>query len=144
MKYRSWSWNEPVHNKTYNKTCVTSKDSDLPVHPSSTEWVIVYPSLDSLEAVEGMCNQWRFCPDCGCAGWSGSLLVTQVFLSCAGSNHTTVFESQLTLKLPITTIVVCFDICLWFYKLFLQTVWTQIRLLLYEQSDQRPHHLTVC
>ena len=36
----------------------------------------------------------------------------------------------LTLKLPITAIVVCFVICLWFEKSFLQTVWTQIRLLL--------------
>ena len=23
---------EPAHKKTYNKTCVTSKDSDQPVH----------------------------------------------------------------------------------------------------------------
>ena len=23
---------EPAHDKTYNKTCVTSKDSDQPVH----------------------------------------------------------------------------------------------------------------
>ena len=26
---------EPAHVKTYNKTCVTSKDSDQPVHPPS-------------------------------------------------------------------------------------------------------------
>ena len=26
---------EPVHNKTYNKTCATSKDSDRPAHPRS-------------------------------------------------------------------------------------------------------------
>ena len=39
-----------------------------------------------------------------------------------------------TLKLPITTIVICFVICLWFYKSFLQTVWTQIRLLLWSVS----------
>ena len=35
----------------------------------------------------------------------------------------------LTLKLPITTIVVRFFICLWTWMSFLKTVWTQIRLL---------------
>ena len=47
---------EPEHDKTCNKTCVTSKDSkdsDQPVHPSSVARVLVYPSLDSLEAAEG-------------------------------------------------------------------------------------------
>ena len=33
---------------------VTSKDSDQPVHPPSMARVLVYPSLDSLEAVEGI------------------------------------------------------------------------------------------
>ena len=36
---------EPAHDKTYNKTCVTSKDSDQPVHPPGS-------SFDSLEAVD--------------------------------------------------------------------------------------------
>ena len=36
---------------------------------------------------------------------------------------------SLTLKLPITTIVVCFVTCLWFLKSFFQTVWTYIRLV---------------
>ena len=49
--------NEPAHDKTYNKTCVISKDSDLPVHPPSMARSLVYPSLDNLEAVEGTCNQ---------------------------------------------------------------------------------------
>ena len=35
---------EPAHNKTYNKTYVTSKDSDQPVNPPSTPRVLVYPS----------------------------------------------------------------------------------------------------
>ena len=39
---------EPVHNKTYNKTCVNSKDSDQPVHPPSIEKVVVYPFLDTF------------------------------------------------------------------------------------------------
>ena len=50
---------EPAHVKTYNKTCVTSKDLDWPVHPSSMARVILHPSLDNLEAVEGTCDQRR-------------------------------------------------------------------------------------
>ena len=49
--------NEPAHSKTYNKIYVTSKDSEHPVHPPSMARVLVYPSLDSPEAVEIMCNQ---------------------------------------------------------------------------------------
>ena len=49
--------NEPVHDKTYNKTCVTSKDSAQPVHPSNMPRFLVQPSLDNPEAVEGTCNQ---------------------------------------------------------------------------------------
>ena len=48
---------EPANDKTYNKTCMTSKDSDQPVHPPSMAKIFVYPSLDSLEAAEGTCNQ---------------------------------------------------------------------------------------
>ena len=44
---------EPRHDKTYNKTYVTSKDSDQPVHPPSMAKVLVYPPLESQEAVEG-------------------------------------------------------------------------------------------
>ena len=36
----------------YNKIIVTSKDTDQPVHPPSIDRVLVYPSLDSPEAVE--------------------------------------------------------------------------------------------
>ena len=32
--------NEPAHDKTYNKTCLTSKDSNQPVHPSSMARVL--------------------------------------------------------------------------------------------------------
>ena len=35
---------EPVNNKTFNKTSVTNKDLDPPVHPPSVTWVLVYPS----------------------------------------------------------------------------------------------------
>ena len=51
--------NEPAHDESYNKTFVTSKDSDQPEHPSSMARVLVYSSLDSLEAVEGSCDQRR-------------------------------------------------------------------------------------
>ena len=55
---------ELAHSKTYNKTCVTSKDSDRPAHPFSMARVLVYPSLDSLEAVKGTCDQRRLRSDC--------------------------------------------------------------------------------
>ena len=48
---------EPVHDKTYNKTCVTSKDSNQPVHLPSMARILLYFSLDSLEVVEGTCDQ---------------------------------------------------------------------------------------
>ena len=49
----------PAHNKTYNKTCVISKESDQPVYPPGTSMakVFIYPSLDSPEDIEGKCNQ---------------------------------------------------------------------------------------
>ena len=50
---------EPAHDKTYNKTFVTSKDSDQSIHSPSMAMVLIYPSLDSLETVEGMCDQQR-------------------------------------------------------------------------------------
>ena len=37
--------NEQETNRTYNKTCVTSKDSDQSVHPPSTTRVLVYVCL---------------------------------------------------------------------------------------------------
>ena len=55
---------QTMTNKTYNKTCVTSKDSNQPVHPSSMARVLVHPSLDSPEAVEGTCVQRRLWSDC--------------------------------------------------------------------------------
>ena len=48
----------------YNKTRVTSKVSDQPVHPPSMARVLVYSSLDSLKAVEGTCDQRRLRSDC--------------------------------------------------------------------------------
>ena len=47
---------QQAHDKTYNKTCVTSKtQTSLYIHPL----VLVYSSLNSMEAVEGTCNQRR-------------------------------------------------------------------------------------
>ena len=54
--------NEPAHDKTYNKTCMTSKDLDQPVHPPSM--LLVYPALYSQVAVEGTCYQRRLWSDC--------------------------------------------------------------------------------
>ena len=44
----------PLQDKTYNKTYVTSKYLDLPVNPPSMARVLIYLSLDSLEAVESI------------------------------------------------------------------------------------------
>ena len=46
-----------MYDKTYNKTCVTSKDSDQSVHPPSMAMVLMFSSLNSLEAVESTCDQ---------------------------------------------------------------------------------------
>ena len=59
---------EPAHDETYSKTCLTSKDSDQPVHPPSMARVLVYPYLDSLEAVEGTCDQQRLIRLCRYTG----------------------------------------------------------------------------
>ena len=42
----------PAQDKTNNKTCVASNDTDQPVHPPITAKVLAYPSLDSLVATE--------------------------------------------------------------------------------------------
>ena len=47
---------EQAHDKTYNKTYQTSKDSDQPIHPPSMASVLVYSSLKSLVDVEGTCD----------------------------------------------------------------------------------------
>ena len=53
---------EPAHDKSYNKMFViwTGK----PVHPPSMTRVLIYPILDSLEAVEGRCDQRGHWSDC--------------------------------------------------------------------------------
>ena len=55
---------EPAHDKPYCKTCVTSRDSDQPVHPSGLARALVYPFLNSLGAVEDACDQRRLWSDC--------------------------------------------------------------------------------
>ena len=55
---------EPAHDKTYKKTCVNSEYSDQPVHPPSMARVLVHPSLDSPETVEGTCDQRKLWSDC--------------------------------------------------------------------------------
>ena len=62
----------PVYDITYNKICVTSKDWNQPVHPPNMASILVHPSLDWLEAVEGTCDQRRLWWDCvdAQADWS--------------------------------------------------------------------------
>ena len=71
---------EPGHHKTYNETCVTCKDSEQLVHPSSMASVLVYPSLDSLEDIEGTYDQRRLIRMRGCAGLFQYSLVALVLL----------------------------------------------------------------
>ena len=58
--YNNCKINEPVHDKTYNKTSVTSKDLDQSVHPRSMARVLIHPSSDSPKAIKGTCDQRRF------------------------------------------------------------------------------------
>ena len=55
---------EPAHNKTNNKTCVTSKDSDQTVHLPSMAMVLVYPSLGGC----GRHMRSKKTDQTGCAG----------------------------------------------------------------------------
>ena len=65
--------NEPAHDKAYNRTCVISKDSDQPVHPTSMARVLVCPSLVIPEDVEGTCDQRRLRSACASAQSDQSL-----------------------------------------------------------------------
>ena len=86
--FNDQSFNDTLTNNIYSfeqlgpdKSCVTSKDSDQPVHPPSMARAPVYSSLDSLEAVEGTCDQQRPWSDCTNAQadlslhWSSRLIV---------------------------------------------------------------------
>ena len=64
---------KPAHDKTYTKTCVTIKDSEQSVHPSSMARILFYPSLNILEAVEETCDQRRLWSDCADAQADQSL-----------------------------------------------------------------------
>ena len=60
--------NMPAHEKTVNKTCVTSKDSDQLIHSLSMARVLVYPSLESMEAEESTRLAKTLIRLRGCAG----------------------------------------------------------------------------
>ena len=47
----------PAHNKTYNKTCMTSIDSDQPVHLHNMAKGLIPSSLNCLKDVEGTCDR---------------------------------------------------------------------------------------
>ena len=54
----------PAHDKTYNKTCVTSKYSDQPVHPPCLARVLIHPPVESPWALEGTWDQQRLWLNC--------------------------------------------------------------------------------
>ena len=68
----------PAKNKTYNKTCTTSKNSDQPVQPRSLSRV--FADRMCLQQLSGFPKEMNENPRflVGCTGWSESLLVTQV------------------------------------------------------------------
>ena len=75
---------EPAHDKTYNKTFVTRKDSDQPIYiyiyiPSRTT-VLVYSSGQSWCCSRHIRSAKTLIRLRGCAGWSESSLVAQVLL----------------------------------------------------------------
>ena len=53
------SWISSHANDKASVTSVTSKDSSQPVHLPSMTMFLVYPSLDSPEAVDGICDQQK-------------------------------------------------------------------------------------
>ena len=94
----SWWWipylrYKPAHDKTYNMTRVTSKDPDQRVRPPSMARVLIYPPLDSREAVEGTCDQQRPWSDCMdvqadlCLCWSHNSYCR----FCSGLAHMAIF-----------------------------------------------------
>ena len=87
---------EPAYDKIYNNTCVTSKVSHQPKHPHSIATGIVYISLDSPKAVEGMWDQQRLWSECKDVQADLSLHWSHVLSSCAGS--CSLFGAALELK----------------------------------------------
>ena len=71
---------KPAHDKTYNKIRMTSKDLHQPVHPPSVVRVPVYSYLNSVEAVEGTCDQRVLCSDSAKAQTDLSFRRSHVFL----------------------------------------------------------------
>ena len=71
-------WNEPGQDKTYNMTCVTSKDSYQLVHLSSMARVFIYPSFDSPEDVDGTWDQQRLGSDCADVIWVFTCLTSLI------------------------------------------------------------------
>ena len=78
---KTQKWNVPGHDKTCNKTCAISKDSDQTGHLGSLIRIFAdlkclrqplgYTTMDTVETLVTLS---------GCIGWSLSLLVTQVLL----------------------------------------------------------------
>ena len=66
-----WASAQQIYNKMCNQERLGSTCS-------STQYGLTYPPFESLEAVEGTCNQWRLIRLCIYPGWSESSLVAQV------------------------------------------------------------------
>ena len=57
------------------------------VHLLSKAMVLAYPSLDSLEAVKGVCDQRRLMRLRGCTAWSEASMVAQVLLYTGSDSY---------------------------------------------------------
>ena len=98
---------EPAHDKTDKKIFVGHrKDSNQTVHPPSTARVLVYPSFDSPEEVEGTCNQWRLWLDCADAQADLSLRWLQ-------KSHCVMHWLFFSLLLMYTTVMTVCRICVY-------------------------------
>ena len=58
--------NKPAHDKTYNKTCATSEDSDQPAHPRSL--IRVFADRMSLLQPPGYSKRDKTCHTGRCRG----------------------------------------------------------------------------
>ena len=109
------TWVNDLYN-THDKTCVTSKDSDQPVHQPSMACVLVNPFLDSLKAVESTFDQ-HIWSDCTYAQADLSLWVAQVFLYSSIGNEGS--DHPAHLRNLIRTFVVCLKEYWILYKIYL-------------------------
>ena len=122
------AWFEPTHDKTNEMACAIREDSDQPGHPPSLIRVFAVRSVGSLGPKVPSCGQQRLWSD-----WADA----QADLESSQGTHAILicwFCHEAGSKVTIMILSFRTDGAG-------QTVQTQIRLLLEEQSDQGLHCL---